>query len=52
MVQSLKQKSIHGAELKTEQCTWYRADTDLYTWCKAETKKTRSKTTKDESYAF
>ena len=52
MVKNLKQKSIHGEELNTEQYTWYRADTELYMWCRAETKKTRSKTMKDEFYAF
>ena len=38
MVQNLKQKSIHGAELKTEQYAWFRADTELYMWCRAENK--------------
>ena len=47
MMKSLKQKSIHGADLKTEQYAWYRDDTELYTWCRAETKKTASKTMED-----
>ena len=46
-----KQKSIYSEELNTEQYVWYRADTELYTWCRAETKKTRSKTPKDEFFA-
>ena len=29
MVENLKQKSIHGKKLNTEQYTWYRADTEL-----------------------
>ena len=41
MVQSLKQNSVHDTELKIEQ----------YTWCRAETKKTRSRMMKDEFYA-
>ena len=51
MVQSLKQKSIHGAELKMEQYTWFGAETEQYTWCRAETKKRRSRTMKDEFFA-
>ena len=48
---NLQQKSIHGEELNTEQYTWYRAVTELYMWCRAETNKTRSKTMKDEFFA-
>ena len=40
-----------GEELNTEQYAWYRADTELYTWCSAETKETRSKVKKDEFFA-
>ena len=41
-------KSICGAERTTEQYTWYRDDTELYMWYIVETRKTSSKTTKDE----
>ena len=50
MVQNLKQKSIHGAELKTEQYAWYRDDTELYMWYGAETRNTSSKMTEDEFF--
>ena len=47
----IKQENIHGEELNTEQYAWYRADIELYMWCRAETKETRSKTMKDEFFA-
>ena len=43
--------TFHGEELNTEQYAWYRADTKLYMWCRAATKKTRSKMMKDEFFA-
>ena len=48
MVKNLKQKSICGEELNTEQYAWCRVDTELCTWSRAKSKKTRSKMMEDE----